>query len=276
MMKSNPRKCQTPTITNSKGVNIQKREKLKKLIIEKFMKKYPNIDEYLISKEVNSFIELPTLSEKDLQSLEMHIVLLSKCELNNTLASKKREKTEDSNIENLDIQALKQENRPMTPASMAGFGEGSKTPINQKGENYVEIYDRMFGKKPFERASFDNNEWIEIMKFKAQKNEEHKRERRNEDKMQKASNRETFHLQMKEKQLNKIREKMSDKEYAEFVKENVIYLNQVEEEKAEKLRKSKELEKQIREKQLEENQKKKKINFIVDRKLDLNMSIFVS
>jgi len=55
-------------------INFQKREKLKKLLIEKFMKKYHiNTNENFIEEEVKNFLHKETLTDNDLKKLDLKI-----------------------------------------------------------------------------------------------------------------------------------------------------------------------------------------------------------
>ena len=166
--------CPTP-------INMQKREKLKSLLVEKFIKKFEYNFKSVINKEVGEFIQKSNLTENDLK--------------NNFISNNPNQQEEDTKS---------------VCSKMSDISNRNFSNKNNQGLKYEEITNFELRKllqnekKPIIRDNIKReDEWTVIAKQKKKQWEQEKKEIRDKDKIIKITNRQTYDSQINEKEVKK-------------------------------------------------------------------------
>lgn len=290
--------------TNEKLINVAKREKLKELLVDKFMKKYGVKNRLpLIEEEISNFLQNEKLNNADLKRLDDKLnKLLSELKAEeglkrgllsseagnfkeNFYETKNQNNHPSSNLNNnnnnnqnlksdfilpdlSDALSIKSKASKMSGAShLSKFNENNaKAKADEKEE-----LDFLKAKSPKqERFTFDEegDEWNAIVKFNHQLHLEEKAQNKLKDLEIKKRIKEDLDGQIRQKLKRKHEENLKDKEFDQILLNHCDYLNQLEIQR-EKDRKEKIMkEKQNRDQQLKDEKKKKRMEIIKEKKFD--------
>lgn len=260
----------------SSVINYQKREKLRELLVAKFMKKYRlNTYEPLINEEVAYFLQKETLTDNDLKNLDKKIDCLLKKKSNiNNLANQLQNEDNSNNY--------KERAKTSKPVSKRGDDEVSVrsgisgasrlSNVNAKKRDLTEEDFDLLSEKaePIERVQFQNekDEWNAINKYNQKAFEQDKLEEMIKDKEIKRRTKEDLDNQIKQKLLRLNEEKLKAKEYDEIAINHVAKMNKLENEKMRELKEKMQREKENRDAQRMDEHKKRKIEQIKNKKFD--------
>jgi hypothetical protein len=276
-----PRRVETP-------INMQKREKLKQLLIEKILKKLnvaanSNHKSY-VEKEVAAFIQKEKLTEEGLKELEEMIkknllVMNSKEEMKNKYSpqSKVEEINPHENFNNIIKQNNNQIETDDNKSVQSNTSQFSKKLSAFEGIRYEEITNFELRKllqdhkRPMQtqKLNLENeDEWTAITKYKTQKLEEIEKQNKILERKKKLQQREIYNSQIKEKEAQKQQSELIEKKHHRVIMDNLNKLNEAEKKRAEEESEKKRLEKEIREKQIQEKVDRKLNDFSTGRNYD--------
>lgn len=276
-------------------INYQKREKLKQLLITKFMKKYNlKTREPFIEEEVKNFLHKETLTDNDLQRLDKKIYeLLSKKHSLQSLEKSLREGEYD--MDQIDQQAQNMmpditQNRAQTAydpekmsvrSGLSGASKLSQACKNRKHDltdEELEYMSVISNREQVERINFGNekDEWDAINKYNQKKFIEQKMEDKQKDKEVKRRTKEDLDNQIKQKMLLQNEERLKNREYDKITIDHVKVLNKLEEEKQKAIRDKKLREKENRDAQRMDEAKRKRIEELKNRKYEKNLIKYIN
>jgi hypothetical protein len=275
-----PKQRPSSAYNRNTPLNNQKREKLKELLIAKFVKKFNSPKhEALIRNEVSSFITQDKLTDKDLNNFEL--------KLKKAIEVVDHKTTLTKGLENRTVNMIEESEPIEEPRMSQTVREVPKTPnytvekaqnlLSQMGLDYDEINDfklrKLFNeKKPVAKITMNNDEWCEIAKYKNKVNEVFLKQQRVEEHERKLKQRAVYLEQMDEKRNKKHLEKAREHIYHEATLDNVARLYQKEVDEAKTLKDKRDDEKQIRDKQIQENIERKLGEFTNNRVHDKHLS----
>jgi hypothetical protein len=263
-------------------INIQKREKLKGLLITKFMKKYGiNNPEKILQDEISKFLEGEKLTDADLKRLDE--------KLKKMLADKESSDTLRKNLTNENFGASQSLGDVVLPdlnkadnmsvhskhSRMSGGSHLSK--LNPKGgqpeHGDLDEFDNLSissNRKPVPRMDFTSqgDEWNAICLYNKQLYDEEKRLNKLKDLEVKRRTKEDLDSQIRHKLRRLNEEQNKNLEYDYILMEHNEHLRLVENQK-EMERKSKILkEKENRDKQMKDEKLRKKIENLKEKKYE--------
>ncbi len=281
---------------SDKLIPVQRREKLKNLLIVKFMKKYGLKDpETVLEEEVTKFLKGEKLSDNDLQKFDCRIkgiietnrsqqnlvknlaITSSIDNNNNNKDSSEPRKLPDINNDILSIvsqvskASLRSKNsipaklgRNMDPSPYLPI---SSAPNKEVEELSIYSYDSR-SKRPQPVINLDGDNWDLIAQYNQRKFEEEKRENMIKDREIKRRIKDDLDIQIRDKLLRTNAELKKNKEFDAVVLKHVENLNKQEKER-EQATKSKVLkEKLSRDIQLKDENKRKKIEVMKNKKFE--------
>ena len=296
------------TILNQreKLLNLQKRQKLKDLLITKFMQKYgiKNVDE-ILDEEISKFIQGERLTDKDLKRLDAKIKRLlqeklSKNRLKERLTQNLQGTSSEeilpkienrTNINNNTISAMHQEPKIINT-------EPSINIVNQKGSSFYRpintLSNKFRFKKPEEElaeleAEFENeekknkknikrldfteegDEWSAIAKYNRRIYEEQLKMNKMKDEEVKKRNKADLDLQIKQRIEQEYENELKEKEFHKIMIEHQKELDEIEKEKQEKIKKQVMREKESRDEQMRQNYIRKRIEILKEKKFEKSL-----
>jgi hypothetical protein len=278
--------CQTP-------INMQKREKLKSLLVEKFMKKFESNFKSVIESQVGIFIQKSNLTENDLKQFEEKLKkiieeLKDKEKIKQQLEGEKNNFKENENssklmnnnfISNKTNQQNNDDDTKSVCSRMSDISNKNFANKNNQGLKYEEITNFELRKllqnekKPVIRDQINReDEWTLIAKQKKQQWEQEKKEIREKDKIIKISNRQTYDNQIKDKEVKKQQDQKSDNNFHKTLMGTVDKLTKEEREKMQIMKDKRMTEKELRDKQIQNNIERKKNEFLNNRNFDNTLS----
>jgi hypothetical protein len=283
-------KSQNP---REKLVNMQKREKLKGLLITKFMKKYgiKNAESFL-QQEISKFLEGEVLTDGDLKRLDEKLrKIMEESEENDKLRRNllsnggdsnqnvKEEKVKNSEVclpdlNKVETMSVHSKNSKMSGAShLSKFNErGANQPIQEEDDlDLLSISNR----KPVKRFDFTNegDEWNAICQYNRKIYEEEKKLNKLKDLELKRRTKEDLDNQIRQK-LNRIRdEQLNNREYDQIQYSHTSYLNEVERQKQAEIKNKILNEKENRDKQMKDEKMRKRIELAKEKKYDKELGI---
>jgi len=284
-------------------INYQKREKLKSLLVTKFMKKYHlRTNEAFIEEEVKNFLHKETLTDNDLKNLDkkIHELLQKKTNLNhleNHLKSGKDKSNTGFNFneENLDhgdncmpdnLSVKSGNDRVHTAFNRRGDNDAMSVKSGLSGasklsqakpkkkdltEDDLELLSMNSDKKePLNRIQFGNerDEWDAINKYNQQAFIQDKLKEKFKDKEIKKRTKEDLDNQIKQKLIRQNAERMKDKEYDKITIDHVEVLNKMEAERLRDIKEKSLREKINRDAQLQDEKKKRRLEELKNKKYD--------
>jgi len=274
-------------LSSKSTINPERREKLKTILIEKYIKKYPKDGcEQIIRAAVTSFLEKEKLTEKELKELDKRIELMCVNPNMNNISRLKQDlgilgikNKENLYLDDVHSNASEYDIKPKS-GHQAGNNNKAMSVISISTRNskqmdigYKDDMQSLFsGERPVERLDFDDKgEWDAIAQYnkKAYKdtlvqNQKKEQEKKNRTKTDLFS-------QIDQKNLAKSNLRNEDKEYGVIVNQHVDYLTSLEQQKILKEKEKIMNEKRIRDEQLLENKKKKKNELKSQREYDNNL-----
>ena len=268
---------------SDKLVNFQRREKLKNLLITKFMKKYGIKDpEVFLQAEVSNFLKTETLSEADLKILDDRIksYLLKKNEEDNLKQNLLNQPSNSNNANSSnklvlpDIDYNRMENMSVRSkhSKMSGVSQLSKHSELKKRELAVDD-DRLSSysqKIATDRIEFneEGDEWNAIAKFNQKMFQEERKMNKYKDFEIKKKTKEELDNQVKDKLRRVNDEYKKNKEYDNILLKHVEFLTKLEKNKVDEVKAKIYKEKESRDIQLKEEKKRKKEEIKKEKEFD--------
>jgi hypothetical protein len=278
-------KSQNP---REKLINVQKREKLKGLLITKFMKKYgiKNV-ESILQQEISKFLEGEVLSDADLKRLDEKLRKLLQdneenerlkrnlssngLDLNQNIVEEKLKRTEVilPDLNKGESMSVYSKNSKMSGAShLSKFNEkGTYQPVQDEDE--LDLLSES-SRKPLKRIDFssEGDEWNAICKYNRKLYEEEKKLNKLKDWELKRRTKEDLDNQIRQK-LNRIHEEqLKNIEYDQIQYNHTLYMNELERQKQIEIKNKILKEKENRDKQMKDEKMRKKIELAKERKYD--------
>lgn len=263
-----------------------KREKLKKLIKEKMMKKYKmtNLPENL-EREIDLFISCDHLSEKDLKILDSRIQKLlnektnKSVDVNTVLKNENKEENRVSCTENNEVKTNNQKERNI----MSGASHLNEMFPNQKNvlnRNDPEVPEEELikPKKRTHRFEYEHEEdmWNAFNNVNRRIFEQERTEEKIKEKEIKRRTKEDLDNQIKQKLLRLDDQKKKDSEYHGILVNHIDYLNKLEDDKQKSIKDKILREKENRDKQMWDNNYRKKVEKIKQRKYENNLLEYIA
>lgn len=278
-------------------INLQKRQKLKGLLITKFMNKYGiKNPEKLLENEITKFLQGEKLNDADLQRLDakIHRLLLEK---------KNKENLKSTLTENLEQQPINpattmppinndnfntcqqqsvpdktsatQPIKPPTPQTQTiptGSRKGNRN-IQYKSpeEELAELEAEEEAAKPhYERLDFsaEGDEWNAMAQYNKKLFEEEKKNEKLKDQEVKRRTKADLDNQVKQKLKRQYEESLRNKEQDRILIEHLKKLEEEERIKKEKLRQQVLREKQNRDCQMKDEATRKRLEILREKKFD--------
>ena len=289
-----------------KLLNLQKRQKLKDLLITKFMQKngIKNFEQ-ILDEEISKFIQGERLTDQDLKRLDVKIKKLLhekssqnrlKEKLTQSLQGKPSDdvlpKIEDRNLtDNNTISAMKQKpnilNTEVNTLNQKDFSSSLYRPMNaissqfryKKPEEELAELEAELGKeettnkKNLKRLDFteEGDEWTAIAKYNRKIYEEQLKLNKMKDNELKKRNRADLDLQIKQRLKQEYENELKDREYDRLMTEHQKELDEIERKKQEEIKKQIMREKESRDEQMKENYIRKKIEILKEQKFEKSL-----
>jgi hypothetical protein len=270
-----------------KLLNIQKKEQLKGLLVNKFKLKYGDKAEKMITNEVTKFLNNDRLTEANLVKLDSKI----------GKANEKNQRADDILSEHSDKFNNRITNRPQTTASGKG-SRLSKQAVGARADKAGDLADAMSVKSyassrmsgatnlskkskgieaPVDQAKYDDlmsvqshtkssntglneeDEWQAIQNFNIMLHYEEQKQSALREQERKRLIKDELDRQVREKNKRKKREQQEDSEYEKIQKQHIELLNQKEKERMRDTQQKILNEKESRDHQLQEEKLRKRL-----------------
>lgn len=280
-------------------INLQKREKLKGLLITKFMKKYGiKNPEKILEDEITKFLQGEKLNDADLQRLDakIHRLLMEK----KTRENLKSTLTKNLQQENIQPQQAQQQNMPQEesiypsqcqpqeectkqcvkpptpkqqpkPCTAACMTRGGNKVYKSPEEELAELEAEEEAAKPkYERMDFtaEGDEWNAMAQYNKKLFEEEKINERIKDREIKRRTKEDLDNQVKQKLKREYEESLKAKEYDKTLLKHLKELEELEKKKQEELKKQILREKANRDAQMKDEYTRKRLEVLREKKFD--------
>ena len=292
-------------------LNLQKRQKLKDLLITKFMQKYgiKNAD-LILEEEISKFLQGEKLNDKDLKRLDMKVRKLlnekiSKDKLKEKLTQSLQgissneilPKIETSKtIENNSISPKTRNLKPTTiintepsmdtlcqknlsnslynPLKTYGNKRMYKKPEEELAELEAEFAkEEKENKNKYKRLDFteEGDEWSAIAKYNRKLYEEQIKLEKMKDEELKKRNKADLDLQIKQRLKQEYENELKEKEYDKIMKEHQKEMDELDRKKQEEIKKQVLREKESRDEQMRQNYIRKRIEILKEKKFEKNL-----
>ena len=295
-------------------LNLQKRQKLKDLLITKFMQKYgiKNAD-VILEEEIGKFLQGEKLNDKDLKRLDVKIKKLlrekvSKDKLKQKLTQSLQginteeilpkidtANTIDNNtisprINNINQTILNTEpsketlsqknlsNSLYNPLKTFGNKRKYKKPEEELAELEAEFAkEEKENKSKYKRLDFteEGDEWSAIAKYNRKLYEDEIKMEKIKDEELKRRNKADLDLQIKQRLIKEYEEELKDKEYDKIMKEHQKEMDEIDRKKQESIKKQILKEKESRDEQMRQNYIKKRIEILKEKKFEKNLVKYI-
>ena len=295
-------------------LNLQKRQKLKDLLITKFMQKYgiKNAD-VILEEEIGKFLQGEKLNDKDLKRLDVKIKKLlrekvSKDKLKQKLTQSLQginteeilpkidtSNTIDNNTISPRINNIKQtilntepsketlsqknlSNSLYNPLKTFGNKRKYKKPEEELAELEAEFAkEEKENKSKYKRLDFteEGDEWSAIAKYNRKLYEDEIKMEKIKDEELKRRNKADLDLQMKQRLIKEYEEELKDKEYDKIMKEHQKEMDEIDRKKQESIKKQILKEKESRDEQMRQNYIKKRIEILKEKKFEKNLVKYI-
>ena len=295
-------------------LNLQKRQKLKDLLITKFMQKYgiKNAD-VILEEEIGKFLQGEKLNDKDLKRLDVKIKKLlrekvSKDKLKQKLTQSlqginteeilpkiDRANTIDNNTISPRINNIKQtilntepsketlsqknlSNSLYNPLKTFGNKRKYKKPEEELAELEAEFAkEEKENKSKYKRLDFteEGDEWSAIAKYNRKLYEDEIKMEKIKDEELKRRNKADLDLQIKQRLIKEYEEELKDKEYDKIMKEHQKEMDEIDRKKQESIKKQILKEKESRDEQMRQNYIKKRIEILKEKKFEKNLVKYI-
>ena len=295
-------------------LNLQKRQKLKDLLITKFMQKYgiKNAD-VILEEEIGKFLQGEKLNDKDLKRLDVKIKKLlrekvSKDKLKQKLTQSLQginteeilpkidtANTIDNNTISPRINNIKQtilntepsketlsqknlSNSLYNPLKTFGNKRKYKKPEEELAELEAEFAkEEKENKSKYKRLDFteEGDEWSAIAKYNRKLYEDEIKMEKIKDEELKRRNKADLDLQIKQRLIKEYEEELKDKEYDKIMKEHQKEMDEIDRKKQESIKKQILKEKESRDEQMRQNYIKKRIEMLKEKKFEKNLVKYI-
>ena len=266
-------------------INIQKRDKLKGLLITKFMKKYGiKNPELLLENEIKNFLEGEKLTDSDLKQLDEKIRRL----LNDSNAhdSLRRGLSIDQSIRNDNSEAnisLNKNNDIYLPdlnndsmSVKSKVSKKSNKSVKEKVSNrsvcsdYDDLESLGSKKRDIERFDFEDqkDEWNAIVAYNKRLFDEEQRQNKIKDLEVKKRIREDLDNQIRQKKNREYEEIVKNRDYDELIMNHCNHLEDLENKRQQDIKDRIMREKDNRDKQLKDEKHRKKVEYLKEKKYD--------
>ena len=266
-------------------INMQKREKLKNLLVTKFMTKYNIKNKDYLENEIAQFLQGEKLNDADLQRLDAKIkkyLATSRAQekLTNELTNNNNENEENiynvnnnSNFRQANIvpdESLPPQTKKTVPQSAIPGKKKYKTIDEELAELEAKEAEYQASVKKPARIELSQNgdEWLEIAKYNKLQYEQELLEEKLKDKELKLQMKEALDAQVKEKVKKEYEEELKEKEYDKLMKEHSKKLDEIDRKKEEEAKQQKLKEKKLRDEQLADKNKRRRIEELKNKQFD--------
>ena len=291
-------------------LNLQKRQKLKDLLITKFMQKYgiKNADE-ILEEEIGKFLQGEKLNDQDLRRLDNKIRnLLKEKATKERLKEKLTQslqgipsntkdilpKTDSNNIEENTISPKIINPQPrilntepcntLQPKNLSCSSYNPKKTFNsrriyKKPEEELAELEAEFAKdekekeKNFKRLDFseDGDEWSAIAKYNRKLYEDQIKYEKMKDEELKKRNKADLDLQIRQRLKQEYENELKEKEYDKIMEEHQKEMDELERKKQDAIKKQVMREKESRDEQMRQNYIKKRIEILKEKKFEKSL-----
>ena len=292
-------------------LNMQKRQKLKDLLITKFMQKY-KIKNYekIMEDEITKFLQGEKLNERDLKKLDMKIKSLlkekaSKENLKEKLTQSLQEIQPKKDIlpiiENkklitdntlspriinpkpkiLNTEAISNITEPRSlsssmkyPMNTYGSRRKYKKPEEELAELEAEFSkEEEINKNNFKRLDFskEGDEWNAIALYNRKIYEDEIKKEKMKDEELKRRNKADLDLQVKQRIKQEYENELKEKEYDKMMKEHQKALDEIDKKKMEDIKKQVLKEKESRDEQIRQNYMMRRIEYLKEKKFEKSL-----
>ena len=290
-------------------MNIQKREKLKTLLITKFMQKYGiKRPEQYLENEINKFLQGEKLNNNDLQKLDakIHRILIENkgfSNLQDTLNASLSQNTiphqnnesiyPNNQIPNMNINLTEEninQNYSKSNADVLSFNKYPKFKNPREELAWLEAEEAKYSKKVFNEVKKDNNinnksneyppqidfstfddEWAALAEYNRRMYLQDIKEEKIKDHELKKRTKDELDVQVKEKLKREYENELRNLEYAKIMKEHLKDLEEIEKKKAEDLKQQRLREQQNRIAQMRDEYTRKRIEELKNKKWERNL-----
>ena len=290
-------------------LNLQKRQKLKDLLITKFMQKYGiKNPEELLEEEITKFLQGEKLTDADLKKLDAKVRSLLKDKadkenLKNSLTKSLQESSikpnlhmDDNNTLNSNrgrsqqkilptepgINTLQQPNVSASYNPMYTNRSTSKSyskRVYKKPEEELAELEAEFAEEEkkknsnYERLDFtdEGDEWAAMAKYNRKVFEDQIKEERIKDNELKRRNREDLDLQIKQKLRKEYEDELKEKEYDNILREHQKKMDEEERKRQELIKQQIMKEKESRDAQMRADYVRKRIELLKDKKFEKSL-----
>ena len=282
-------------------INMQKRQKLKDLLITKFMNKYGiKNPEVILEEEITKFLQGEKLNDVDLQRLDqkIHRLLMNKKKQEELKGKLTQNLQNDPNAQNSSLPPIQSQQGHQQPQMQPNFREENVKETNagnkpeacrgnsvQVGKHGKKIYkspeeelaeleaEEEAAKPHFERLDFaaQGDEWNAIAQYNKKCYEMEQEEERIKNAAIKKRTKEDLDNQVKEKLKREYEDLLKEKEYDRIMEEHQKKLDEIEKKKAEELKKQVLREKANRDAQIKDEYVRKRIETLKEKKFDRNL-----
>ena len=291
-------------------LNLQKRQKLKDLLITKFMQKYgiKNADE-ILEEEIGKFLQGEKLNDQDLRRLDNKIRnLLKEKATKERLKEKLTQslqgipsntkdilpKIDSNNIEENTISPKIINPQPrilntepcntLQPKNLSCSSYNPKKAFNsrriyKKPEEELAELEAEFAKdekekeKNFKRLDFseDGDEWSAIAKYNRKLYEDQIKYEKMKDEELKKRNKADLDLQIRQRLKQEYENELKEKEYDKMMEEHQKEMDELERKKQDSIKKQVMREKESRDEQMRQNYIKKRIEILKEKKFEKSL-----
>jgi hypothetical protein len=291
-------------------LNLQKRQKLKDLLITKFMQKYgiKNADE-ILEEEIGKFLQGEKLNDQDLRRLDNKIRnLLKEKATKERLKEKLTQslqgipsntkdilpKINSNNIEENTISPKIINPQPrvlntepcntLQPKNLSCSSYNPKKTFNsrriyKKPEEELAELEAEFAKdekekeKNFKRLDFseDGDEWSAIAKYNRKLYEDQIKYEKMKDEELKKRNKADLDLQIRQRLKQEYENELKEKEYDKIMEEHQKEMDELERKKQDAIKKQVMREKESRDEQMRQNYIKKRIEILKEKKFEKSL-----
>ena len=288
-------------------LNLQKRQKLKDLLITKFMQKYKIKNfEKALEDEITKFLQGEKLNDQDLKRLDIKIrgLLKEKAtkdrlkeKLTQTLQNKNDilPKIESKNIDDNTLAPRITSPKPKilttepivntlqkkslststySPINTYGSKRRYKNPEEELAELEAEFAkDEQANKRSYKRLDFsgEGNEWSAIAKYNRKIYEDQIKSEKLKDEELKRRNKADLDLQIKQRLKQEYENELKEKEYDKIMEAHQNELDEMEKKQQEALKKQLMKEKESRDEQIRQNYILKRIETLKEKKFEKSL-----
>ena len=288
-------------------LNLQKRQKLKDLLITKFMQKYKIKNfEKALEDEITKFLQGEKLNDQDLKRLDIKIRgLLKEKATKDRLKEKLTQSLQNKNdilpkieSKNIDdntlapritspkpkilttepivntLQKKSLSTSTYSPINTYGSKRRYKNPEEELAELEAEfVKDEQANKRSYKRLDFsgEGNEWSAIAKYNRKIYEDQIKSEKLKDEELKRRNKADLDLQIKQRLKQEYENELKEKEYDKIMEAHQKELDEMEKKKQEALKKQLMKEKESRDEQIRQNYILKRIETLKEKKFEKSL-----